>query len=233
MREDAYYEERQGGAFLAPPMSPSHSLMDGGTPAAKSSRDAAHGQQSFRGNGASQTEAVKVVIRVRPPLEREIAAGKKYQHSVAVDAHNEVCTISENLDAWRGGAGPVSPEGIVYNTHQFTFDHVYDQNASQREVYEKSAKEAVLSTLLGYNAAMLAYGQTGTGKTYTMEGDPIARRARARGTEPVIAGAGTPPAPSAASSLAPSRTSSGTSARTHPRGVSTWCARATCRSTTR
>ena len=78
----------------------------------------------------------------------------------------------------------------MYNTHQFTFDHVYDQNASQREVYEKSAKEAVLSTLLGYNAAMLAYGQTGTGKTYTMEGDPIARRARARGTEPVIAGAG-------------------------------------------
>jgi hypothetical protein len=190
MREDAYYEERHGGAFLAPPMSPSHSLMDGGTPAAKSSRDAAYGHQSFRGNGASQTEAVKVVIRVRPPLEREIAAGKNYQHSVAVDADNQVCTLSENLDAWRGGAGPVSPEGIVYNTHQFTFDHVYDQNASQQEVYEKSAKEAVLSTLLGYNAAMLAYGQTGTGKTYTMEGDPIARRARASGTEPFVAGGG-------------------------------------------
>jgi len=33
----------------------------------------------------------------------------------------------------------------------------------------------VLSTLAGYNAAMLAYGQTGTGKTFTMEGDPRAR----------------------------------------------------------
>jgi kinesin family protein 3/17 len=42
-------------------------------------------------------------------------------------------------------------------------------------VYERSAKDAVLSTLAGYNAAMLAYGQTGTGKTFTMEGDPRAR----------------------------------------------------------
>jgi Cdc6-like AAA superfamily ATPase len=37
-------------------------------------------------------------------------------------------------------------------------------------VYENTAKSAVLSVLEGYNATMLAYGQTGTGKTYTMEG---------------------------------------------------------------
>lgn len=66
-------------------------------------------------------------------------------------------------------------DGVLYNTHQFTFDHVYDQDASQQMVYERSAKDAVLSTLAGYNAAMLAYGQTGTGKTFTMEGDPRAR----------------------------------------------------------
>jgi kinesin family protein 3/17 len=69
----------------------------------------------------------------------------------------------------------VGADGVLYNTHQFTFDHVYDQDASQQMVYERSAKDAVLSTLAGYNAAMLAYGQTGTGKTFTMEGDPRAR----------------------------------------------------------
>jgi hypothetical protein len=37
-------------------------------------------------------------------------------------------------------------------------------------LYENTAKSAVLSVLEGYNATMLAYGQTGTGKTYTMEG---------------------------------------------------------------
>ena len=53
---------------------------------------------------------------------------------------------------------------------------------------------------------MLAYGQTGTGKTYTMEATP-SPVARARGTEPVI-GAGDATGAERASSLAPSRTSS-------------------------
>lgn len=37
-------------------------------------------------------------------------------------------------------------------------------------MYENTAKPAVWSVLEGYNATILAYGQTGTGKTYTMEG---------------------------------------------------------------
>ena len=93
-------------------------------------------------------ENFKVVIRVRPPLEREVG-GKHYRHSVAVDAANATCTLSENLEAWRGGGGAVDSEGVVFNTHQHTFDHVYDQDASQKEVYERSAKDAVLSTLRG------------------------------------------------------------------------------------
>jgi kinesin family protein 3/17 len=37
-------------------------------------------------------------------------------------------------------------------------------------VYESAARPAVCSVLEGYNATILAYGQTGTGKTFTMEG---------------------------------------------------------------
>ena len=145
----------------------------GGADAEKQS--AASTEATAAATNERQNENFKVVIRVRPPLEREVASGKRYQHSVHVDAQHRTCTISENLDAWRGGAGPVGADGVLYNTHQFTFDHVYDQDASQQMVYERSAKDAVLSTLAGYNAAMLAYGQTGTGKTFTMEGDPRAR----------------------------------------------------------
>ena len=54
--------------------------------------------------------------------------------------------------------------------HQFSFDCVYCPEGSQMDVYEETSRSAVLSVLAGYNATVLAYGQTGTGKTYTMEG---------------------------------------------------------------
>ena len=52
---------------------------------------------------------------------------------------------------------------------QFKFDGVL-HNATQDAVYEACGVEAIESVLQGYNATILAYGQTGAGKTYTMSG---------------------------------------------------------------
>lgn len=76
--------------------------------------------------------------------------------------------ISENLAALEDGGGATAAG--PYSTHAFTFDHVYDQHCDQKKVYETTAKSVVESSLKGYNATIFAYGQTGTGKTYTMEG---------------------------------------------------------------
>lgn len=54
---------------------------------------------------------------------------------------------------------------------QFTFDYTYDQNSRQEEIYQMCAFRIVESVLQGYNGTIFAYGQTGTGKTFTMEGD--------------------------------------------------------------
>lgn len=54
--------------------------------------------------------------------------------------------------------------------HTYSFDQVYNMDSTQEHVYETTAKPAVSSVLEGYNATILAYGQTGTGKTHTMEG---------------------------------------------------------------
>jgi hypothetical protein len=51
----------------------------------------------------------------------------------------------------------------LYATYRFTFDHVYDQDSRQEEVYETSARSAVHNTLQGYNAAIVAYGQVRSG----------------------------------------------------------------------
>ena len=57
-----------------------------------------------------------------------------------------------------------------YSRHEFTFDYVYDEESNQEEIYKNTARISVCSSLEGYNATIFAYGQTGTGKTYTMEG---------------------------------------------------------------
>nr|CAD7580135.1 unnamed protein product [Timema californicum] len=54
----------------------------------------------------------------------------------------------------------------------FTFDAVYDWNSRQEDLYEESIRPLVSSVLDGFNGTIFAYGQTGTGKTYTMEGEP-------------------------------------------------------------
>ncbi|KAK8928855.1 Kinesin-4 [Platanthera zijinensis] len=51
----------------------------------------------------------------------------------------------------------------------FKFDRVYTLNADQSDVYA-DASPLVISVLDGYNVCIFAYGQSGTGKMYTMEG---------------------------------------------------------------
>lgn len=63
--------------------------------------------------------------------------------------------------------------GLINNqkeSHEFKFTEIFDQEASQEEIFEKIAKPLTLSCLSGYNGTIFAYGQTGSGKTYTMSG---------------------------------------------------------------
>lgn len=52
----------------------------------------------------------------------------------------------------------------------FQFDSVHDGKALQSQVYDRVAKDSVVTALNGFNACILCYGQTGSGKTYTMFG---------------------------------------------------------------
>ena len=53
----------------------------------------------------------------------------------------------------------------------YCFDTVFNEDASQTSVYAVSAQPAMRSFVSGTSAAILAYGQTGAGKTFTMGTD--------------------------------------------------------------
>ncbi|KAL2345692.1 hypothetical protein Fmac_006977 [Flemingia macrophylla] len=97
---------------------------------------------------------IRVFCRCRPLNESELANGS----SVSV----------VNFDS--------SPDELQVNCtdsskKQFKFDFVFRPEDNQETVFEQT-KPIITSVLDGYNVCIFAYGQTGTGKTFTMEGTP-------------------------------------------------------------
>lgn len=86
----------------------------------------------------------RVVVRVRPPLPRELKDGN-YQPAVAV-RNNQHIILAENLG--EALSGDPADRNSVFRTFRHSFDHVFDQHASQDVVYDKAAKDAVQSVLL-------------------------------------------------------------------------------------
>ncbi|XP_042359258.1 kinesin-like protein KIF3C isoform X3 [Plectropomus leopardus] len=103
------------------------------------------------------SESVKVVVRCRPLNQKEESngpAGGIVQMDLRLGQ-----VILRN---------PRAPASEPQKT--FTFDAVYDANSKQRDLYDESVRPLIDSVLAGFNGTIFAYGQTGTGKTYTMQG---------------------------------------------------------------
>ncbi|KAF7255193.1 hypothetical protein EG68_08214 [Paragonimus skrjabini miyazakii] len=95
--------------------------------------------------------------------------------TVKKEAITVVCRIRplNQLERMKSSAICVSfptPNSVAIGGKTYTFDVVLTPSTTQTEVYEKSASSIVLSVLNGYNGTIFAYGQTASGKTYTMEG---------------------------------------------------------------
>lgn len=82
---------------------------------------------------------VKVAIRVRPFIAKEIADTEQ----------SCVRTVDKS-------------QIILGRDREFKFDRVFDHNSSQQSVYNECIHELVMRCFDGYNAAVLAYGQTGS-----------------------------------------------------------------------
>lgn len=109
---------------------------------------------------------------MRPPLQREKQNGFFFPIlQVTPDNKSIACMeyFGREVDD-REKAKDVEIHPHLAMWHTYSFDHVYDMDSTQENVYDSTAKHAVCSVLEGYNATILAYGQTGTGKTHTMEG---------------------------------------------------------------
>lgn len=55
---------------------------------------------------------------------------------------------------------------VLFMHHVLTYFH----SSKQRDLYDETFRDLVQSVIEGFNGTIFAYGQTGTGKTFTMQG---------------------------------------------------------------
>ncbi|KAJ3684650.1 hypothetical protein LUZ61_013814 [Rhynchospora tenuis] len=106
-------------------------------------RDALNEYLDLKGN-------IRVFCRIRPFLPQETFG---FQKSIFdLDFSNVLLRVAET------------------KCKKYNFDKVFHPNSTQEDVFSE-IEPVIKSALDGYNVCIFAYGQTGTGKTYTMEGN--------------------------------------------------------------
>nr|CAH7730775.1 unnamed protein product [Callosobruchus chinensis] len=110
-----------------------------------------------------EVENVRVFIRIRPLRDSEKTLNnKRYIHL----ERNVLQLLKSNIN------------------RTFQFCKVFSEESTQVDLYRCIAVPIVEKVLQGYNGTIFAYGQSGTGKTYTMIGD--ARNPDQKGIVPNI-----------------------------------------------
>ncbi|XP_015495072.1 kinesin-like protein KIFC3 isoform X1 [Parus major] len=144
-------------------------------------------QETLRSARAEISQAIEEVHSTNRELLR------KYRRELQLrkKCHNELVRLKGNIRVFgrvrpitkEDGEGPeaanavtfdADDDAVLYLLHKgkqvsFELDKVFPPQASQEEVFQE-VQALVTSCIDGYNVCIFAYGQTGAGKTYTMEG---------------------------------------------------------------
>lgn len=103
------------------------------------------------------SNSILVFCRFRPPNDNESAQYK----NISVEFYDDNKTLK------------INPKEDAGYPQEFTYDWIFAPKSSQKLVYRKSSKPIIKAVLEGFNGTVLAYGQTSSGKTYTMMGPDL------------------------------------------------------------
>ncbi|CAI0442652.1 unnamed protein product [Linum tenue] len=141
-----------------------------------SQRSPSPSSSSSHHNKDNESGRVRLAVRVRPRSAEEVISDADFADCVELQPELKRLMLRKNN----------------WSAESYKFDDVFTETASQRRVYEAVAKPVVESVLSGYNGTVMAYGQTGTGKTYTIgrmgKDDAAERGIMVRSLEDILSG---------------------------------------------
>ncbi|KAI0822724.1 kinesin [Trametes gibbosa] len=120
-------------------------------------------------NAASTS--VQVALRIRPTTSQDLTSiPSRFQRNVISAVSNT--TVSVDATPSSGPGAPAAPAASANNAKKqmFTFDQVHPPSTTQYEMFVSTAQPLISRFVEGFNCTVLAYGQTSSGKTFTMTG---------------------------------------------------------------
>lgn len=128
--------------------------------------------------GSDQKELISRMVTKIASLEAAVVAADAKRR----EAHNQLVELKGNIRVFcrvrpnPSSVAQISSDGSsirIYadsKPYEFNFDKVFNPDASQSDIFNQ-VSDLVQSALDGYNVCLFSYGQTGAGKTHTMQGN--------------------------------------------------------------
>lgn len=135
--------------------SPSSRALNKKSPKTSSKENVVNGADTSSPSQYTATK-IQVVVRLRPINDRE----KTHGTLPVVTASSQDKTVTV-----------VRGSGRRQARSSYAFDNVFSAFTTQEEVFDATLRPILRDVMLGFESTVFAYGQTGTGKTHTMEGE--------------------------------------------------------------
>ena len=122
--------------------------------------------------------SVKVCIRMRPLLQHEDAEFWQIDENsntiFTANAYNNTDLLSESYSLTNLPNRDIKRALMdsIYSPQNFAFDKVYAMNSNSQIIYKEMCRDITKSVINGFNCSIFMYGQTTSGKTFTMLGSP-------------------------------------------------------------
>ncbi|KAG9285821.1 hypothetical protein G9A89_013246 [Geosiphon pyriformis] len=136
--------------------SPARALNAYGLPSRHQSRNSSYSGPKHNAS-SNLNDKIRVCVRKRPLNQKELATSQKDIANVINARTIHINEPKQKVDLTK-----------YVEQHSFIFDDVFDAEANNEKVYQRTALPLVEYIFRGGKATCFAYGQTGSGKTYTM-----------------------------------------------------------------
>jgi hypothetical protein len=130
---------------------------------------------------STKNETIKVCVRLRPLLSHEDT-----EFWIVDESKNTISTLNSNylynmkfsseekFSVFSSKEKEIKKVLMdsVYSPQNFTFDKIYSTSYNSQAIYKETCRNITKSVISGYNGTIFMYGQTTSGKTFTMLGTP-------------------------------------------------------------